>query len=868
MHIFELDRIGAGLPVAAARDNLEAAVRVGAAVVTAPPGTGKTSYVPPLIANMLATRGVPGKVLVTQPRRVAVRAAARRLASFDGTDTGATVGFTVRGERRVSESTRVEILTPGVLLRRLLTDPALDGVGAVILDEVHERSIDGDLLLGMIAEVRELRDDLVVVAMSATLDADGIAAVLGPSGSTAIVHVPSSLHPLDIAYAPSSLPRLDGRGVTRAFWDHLADLAIAEQHATAGASAALDCLNSATSDALVFVPSARDVDEVVRRIRERAPHLDALPLHGRISAREQDRAVSGRRSGDAPRIVVSTSLAESSLTVPGVRLVIDSGLSREVRRDRGRDMTGLVTVSASRASAEQRAGRAARQRPGRAVRAYSETDFARMPQASAPEFASGDLIDAALLLAAWGTPGGTGLRLLTPPPAASIELAVSALRALDLVRDDGLPTRLGTRIASLPVGVREARALLSGTELLGSSKLAAEIVAALSGDYRERSADLSRLLRELRSGRAAGADRWQREARRLAGFSGGSPGDVSSPRTGAAPGPASAAGVVVALARPEWIARRSRQGSRSYLLASGTRAALPENSPLIEDEWIAVHEVQRAAGRAADGTGAIIRLAAALDEATATEIGAALLSRTRYAAIDGGKVRVREEQTLGAIVLSSASVSPTPQDTVPAIAAHVRRVGIEALGMSDSAATLRNRLGLLRRELGDPWPDVSDTALLDTLEDWLGPELARLRPGASLHGVDVASALRGLLPWPEATRLDDLAPERLSVPSGSNVRIDYPASDDLDGRPVVAVKLQELFGLAETPRLVDGRVPVLFHLLSPARRPLAVTDDLASFWSGPYQDVRREMRGRYPKHPWPEDPWTAEATARTKRRSL
>lgn len=846
--VFDLGAIGAGLPVAAARAELERAVATGAMVVTAPPGTGKTTFVPPLVADAIDS----GTTLLTQPRRVAVRAAARRIAALEGTEVGGPVGFTVRGERRVSEATRLEVLTPGVLLRRLLADPGLDGVGAVVLDEVHERSLDSDLLLGMLAEVRALREDLVLVAMSATLDAAAVARVLGGAGAPApIVDVPSALHPTTLRWAPPAAPRLDDRGVRRDFLDHLARTA-AEAHARAG-----------DVDALVFVPGAREVDEVAARLRG-LTDAEVLPLHGRLPARAQDRATGGRGPGDGPRIIVSTSLAESALTVPGVRLVVDAGLSREVRRDRARDMSGLVTVSASRASAEQRAGRAAREAPGTVVRTYSETDFARMRPEAPPEIAAADLTDAALLLAAWGTPRGDGLALLTPPPTAAIEDAEAALRVLGLVEADGRATPEGRRVALLPVGVREATALRGAARELGDARAAAEVVAALSDDHRADGADLPGLLRSLRTGRAPGAERWRREADRLARIArdaaGAGTGRVESRDA------ATTAATVVALGRPERIARRTAAHARTYLLASGTQAALPEGSPLLGAEYLAVWEVQRAEGRAADGTGAVIRTAAPLPEADALRLGAALLEEAREARVEDGRVTVRATRRLGAITLASTPVRAERADVAPALLAQVRERGLAALTWSDAAVSLRRRLALIHRELGDPWPAMDDDALLARLPDWLGPQLAAAGSGTRLSSLDLVGALRTLLPWPEASRLDELAPERLAVPSGSHVRIDYPAPDDAAAPPVVAVKLQECFGLAQTPHLVDGRVPVLFHLLSPARRPLAVTDDLRSFWSGPYQEVRREIRGRYPRHPWPEDPWTAPATARVARR--
>ncbi|AXK46948.1 ATP-dependent helicase HrpB [Brachybacterium saurashtrense] len=851
-HRFDLEAIGEGLPVAAARGELEAAARNGALVVTAPPGTGKTTLVPPLIANVAG-----GLTLVTQPRRVAVRAAARRLAALDGSAPGGPVGFTVRGQRRVGPGTAVEMLTPGVLLRRLLADPSLPGVAAVVLDEVHERSLETDLLLGMLAEARLLREDLTVGAMSATLDA---AATVGVLGGAALVEVPSALHPLRIDLAPSPVPRLDARGVTRDYLDHLARTAARAQREEG-------------CDALVFLPGAREVDETVVRLHGLVgAQVEVLPLHGRLPAAQQDRATGGRRPGEPPRIVVSTALAESSLTVPGVHLVVDAGLSREVRRDRGRDMSGLVTVSASRAAIEQRAGRAARQGPGRAVRVFSEAERAGMPAQSPPEITASDLTDAALWLACWGTPRGDGLPLLTAPPAAEIRAAEATLRALYLVDVEGRPTPAGRRVARLPVGVREARALREGARRLpgpDAAARAAEVVAAVSDDHRPAGADLPRLLADLRAGRAPGAERWRAERDRLARLAAddpaeGDPGE-GPPAAIAARTNAEQAGAVLALARPERIARSTGAGERSVLLASGTRAALPEGSGLLGAQWLAVWEVQRAEGRAADGTGAVVRAAAPLTEADALALGAGLLREERTAALVDGTVRARRRRALGAIELTSTPVAATAEDAVPAVLSQVREQGLGALTWSEAARALRARLALLHRELGAPWPAVDEEALQDGLETWLAPQLSART--TRLDRIDLVAALRTLLPWPKAAELDALVPERLPVPSGSTARIDYPAPDDAAGRPVVAVKLQELFGLAETPRLVRGRVPVLFHLLSPARRPLAVTDDLRSFWDGPYREVRKEMRGRYPKHPWPEDPWTAPATARTTRRA-
>ena len=854
---FDLGAIGAGLVFArslpALADVLVAGT--GSAVVQAPPGTGKTTLVPPLAANALPVG--PARVIVTQPRRVAARSAARRLAALDGSALGERIGYSVRGESRAGAATLVEFVTPGILLRRLLADPGLETAAAVILDEVHERGLETDLLLGMLAEVRQLRGDLTVIAMSATLDAARFAALLGDDDGVPapVIGCPSALYPLEVSWEPGSGPRMDERGITRAFLDHVADTAAAA-HARATAS-------DPSTDALVFVPGAREVSHVASRLRSRVRGTEVLELHGQAGPAEQDRAVSGRGPGDPARIIVSTSLAESSLTVPGVRLVVDSGLAREPRRDAARGMSGLVTVSCSRASADQRAGRAARQGPVRVVRCYDDRAYGAAPAHPTPEIAVADLTPAALVLACWGAPGGTGLPLPDAPPAGAMQDAIATLRALGAVDGAGHATDLGKVLARVPADPRLARALLDGAAAVGP-RTAAETVVAVSGDQRAPGADLTRLLSALRSGRLPGERRWSDDVRRLEQLARRE--TVGTPVHGGEAVPAAdAVGFTVALAFPDRIARRvPGQGSERYLLASGTRAGLPAGSTLTGQEWIAVAEVTRAEGRDAAGTGAVVRAAAPLSRETAEAAAGPLLADTLTADLRNGRVTARRELRLGAIVLSSTPVRPAPEEGRHAVAAALAREGLGAIGFSEAAGALRRRLALLHRELGGPWPDVSEPALLARLEDWLGPELDALARGAAASGINLVEPLRRLLPWPEAARLDELVPERLAVPSGSRVRIDYP--EDGDGRPVVAVKLQECFGWAETPRLVQGRVPVLFHLLSPAGRPLAVTDDLASFWSGPYTQVRAEMRGRYPKHPWPEDPWSAKATARTKAR--
>ena len=843
---FDLATIGAGLSFAAAVDALSATLDTStSAVVSAPPGTGKTTLVPPLLASRSS-----GRVIVTQPRRVAARAAARRLAQLDGSPLGTRAGFTVRGERVVSGETRVEFVTAGVLLRRLLDDPGLAGVDAVIIDEVHERALETDLLIGLLSEVRELRDDLVLIAMSATLDAARIAAVIGTDGQPApIVDHEVPAFPLTERWAPSPAPRLDERGVTLAFLDHVAQTT---------ASAALDLRrDDAAADVLVFAPGAREVSEIARRIRDATDAFDVRELHGRMPATEQDAVIRGRRPDEPARIIVTTSLAESSLTVPGVRLVVDTCLARAPQRDAARGMTGLVTTAASRSSCVQRAGRGTRQGPGTVVRCVDERTYAAAPARPTPEIASTDLADAALLLACWGAPGGVGLRLIDPLPADSLSDAITVLHGLGAIDEEGRVTDEGRALARIPTDPRLARALRDGGPAVGA-RLAAEVVALLGGDVRSADSDVAQALIALRGGRSPEARRWRSDADRLERLSTATPG-VRSDLDGV--------GLVIALAFPERVAHRVEQtaGGATFLLASGTRAGV--TGPLAAVEWLAIADVTRASGRAAAGSGAIVRSAAVLTEEQMERAASHLITDRVEAEFVGGRVQARRERRVGAILRSSAPVRASAEEGRDAVRRTLQREGLGMFTWSAAATELRCRLALLHRELGSPWPDVSDGGLLAALDAWLAPELDALAGGTPVARLELASALRRLLPWPEAVRLDELVPERLEVPSGSRVRIAYPAPDGSDARPVVAVKLQECFGWTETPRLVDGRVPVLFHLLSPAGRPLAVTDDLTSFWSGPYAQVRAEMRGRYPKHPWPEDPWAAAPTRHTKNRT-
>jgi ATP-dependent helicase HrpB len=828
------------LPVTAGLAALDQALRTrGVAVVHAPPGTGKTTLVPPAVAEVVA-----GRVVVTQPSRIAARAAARRLAHLLGEPVGETVGYSVRGDRRTSRRTRVEIVTTGLLLRRIQHDPELVGVGAVVLDEVHERHLDADLTLALLVDIRaHLREDLSLVAMSATIEAERTAALLGGVDTAPVIRVPGALHPVQSVWCPlpAGVRRTDERGITPAFHDHVA-------------STVRRALVEHEGDVLVFVPGVAEVEATVRRLAGVDASVHAL--HGRLSGAEQDRALS---EGPRRRVIVSTAVAESSLTVPGVRVVVDAGFSREPRTDHRRGLASLVTVAVSRAAAEQRAGRAGRLGPGAVLRCWSEAEHAHLAAHPEPEIATADLTAFALEVACWGSDDVHDLALLDQPPAHAMSAAKEVLVDLGAMTEDGRATPRGRVIAGVPADPRLARALIDGAGLVGARR-ASEVVAMLSEDVRAPGGDLVAALRSLRAGQGAGS--WRGQVSRLEkvvekqGPAGVRSGASDHSQAARALTDDVAVGLVVALAHPDRIARK-RSSSASYLMASGTGAALDPRAsgPLGGLEWLAVGDAERRPGQRE----ARIRAAAPLTEDLALEAAGSLWTEVDEVTWTGGRVLARRRTLLGAIELRSVPLSDPPAHAVTdAIREAVAREGIALLAWSEAATALRARLDFLHRALGDPWPDVSDVALTQNLQSWLGPQLARVRSAQDLRRVDVAAALRAMVPWPQAGRLDDLAPERVQVPSGSSVRIDYSAE-----QPVLAVRIQEVFGWNAAPVLADGRVPLLLHLLSPARRPAAVTADLESFWANGYPGVRADLRGRYPKHAWPEDPRSTPATART-----
>ena len=850
------------LPVTRALGDIAAATRPGAcAVVTAPPGTGKTTLLPPAVAVALAEAGTNGRVLVTQPRRVAARAAARRIARLLGEEVGGQVGYSVRGDSRVSERTRVEMVTPGVALRRLQRDPELPGVSALIVDEFHERDLDTDLALAFALDARSaLRDDLFVALTSATLEASRTVDFLRASTGEepALVDIPGDIFPLELRYAPPP------RGVEAVGAIGNERVGVRREYLAHVARTVEETVASTEGSVLVFLPGVGEIETVRGNLR--LGDVPVLTLHGQLSAAEQDHALS---PASGRRVILSTSIAESSLTVPGVSVVVDAGLAREPRFDAGRSLSSLVTVPAALARLEQRAGRAARTGPGIAVRVMDSVDVARRPAQSAPGIATQDLTDARLQVASWGTPVEE-LALLDAPPAGTWEAAGQRLSSLGAIDEAGAATAAGRKLASLPLDPPLGRALLASSGVLGASK-AARFVALLSEDVRAPGADLGAWERRLGRGGASDAGvrkaqaarvketqaRLERLARRLPASASHDALASVAARQEKARTREDELALTCALAYPEWIARR-RPGSMAYILAGGVGAELPQGSPLEGQEWLAVASIDRAPA----SRHARILAAVPLSEEDALAAGGALLETRTQASIDKGALKATRTRTLGAIPLASAPASSlSEEEAIALVAEHLAARGLGDLGWGKEASSLRERMRVLHEVLGDPWPDVSDEALAGSAHEWLAPWAKRLAQGGSLSSVSMLDALRSMLPWPQAARLDELAPEKMPIPAGGTRPIDWSGA-----HPMLTLRVQQAFGWTDTPRLVDGRVPLVLHLTDPAGRPAAVTSDLMSFWAGPYSDVRAQLRGRYPKHPWPEDPLHAEPTNRAKRR--
>ena len=812
------------LPVAAVGDALLRALGQGSAVLTAPPGSGKTTFVPLLLAEGVAAGQ---RIIVVTPRQVAARAAARRMAALIGDEVGARVGYRVRWDRRSSNETRVLVVTEGVLLRMLEADPELPGTHTVILDEFHERSLDADLALGLLMEVREtLRPDLRVLVMSATIDAAPVAALLGDAE---VVRAEGRQYPVGVHHRPLAARPTDD----------------AAAFAAGVADAVRDAMGEADGDALVFLPGMREMRAVADHLARDAPGRVHL-LHGSLLPAEQDAALapaSGRK------IILATPIAQTSLTVEGVGIVIDSGWHRLTRFDARAGADRLVTERISRAAADQRAGRAGRLGPGTCWRLWSADAHSRLPAQDQPEILRADLAAFVLRAECWGRGASRTLSLLDPPTPVALERAEQLLRSLGALDDAGAITAAGREMARLPLAPRLA-AMLQRAREAGYLADAIWVAACL-----EDTAATGRTLAQ----RAAAVTAQPRDGagRRLVADLARALGVDDSPKP--APDRAAHLGLVASWAFPERVARRRAGDDGRYLCADGGELVV-EPADSTHAEWLVAPEWEPRQPRRA-------RLVAPLDGADVAAGQCGAIRETEHVAWDPRQDAVVAERRrmLGRIVLDAEPLpSVPPERCAELLAEAIAARGIGALPWNESARGLQSRMASVRTWHPDEgWPAVDDAALQADLPHWLLPWLAGMSRFSHLSAIDLETVLRSALSHSQLRELDVLAPETVPVPSGHRVRLQYGC----DGEPpILAVKLQAVFGLAETPRIDGGRMRVRIHLLSPAGRPLQVTQDLASFWRDGYREVAREMRGRYPKHPWPDDPLSASPMMGTKRR--
>lgn len=829
---------------------LETLGRSTSAVIQAPPGAGKTSRVP------LALLALPflenSKIIMMEPRRLAAVNAARWMAASLGEEVGRTVGYSIRFERRVSAATRIEVVTEGILTRRLQSDPLLSGVGAVIFDEFHERSLNADIALALCLDARQgLREELKIIVMSATLDGGPVARLLGDAP---LLTSQGKSFPVEVRYLPREADR---------------DIVMA------AAGAVRTALRETAGDILVFLPGGGEIRRCRRLLEEMAdlsPPPLICPLYGDLPFADQERAIM---PVERRKVVLTTNIAETSLTIQGVRVVIDAGFTRQLQFDPATGLDRLVTVRLSAASAAQRAGRGGRLAPGVCYRLWTEHTQRTLIPFSPPEIRCADLTGLALELALWGVKDAGSLHWLDPPPEPALSEGRRLLASLGALDRSGAITRHGTAMARLPLHPRLAHLLLTAKER-GLGPLACDMAALLAERDIARAAsapgkkytsdsdlfDRVELLDCWRAGRnfPSGAegvdlqacrsvDRAARHLRQLLGV--GEQGGAAASQ---------AAGRLLALAYPDRIARRREPGSDRYLLANGRGGRLSPRSALRDREFIVAAVME--GGERGDG---LIHLAAALSLEEIRQECAPAVVRQRVVAWDSGEGRIsaREEERLGALVLSGSPATATADEMYGALLAGIKEAGLAALNWTDQAGQFLARARFIGRHgPAGEWPDLSEAHLAETLPDWLGPYLSGIRSLAGLTGVDLLSPLQGLFSREQLKRIEEGAPSHLTVPSGSRIPLRYA-----DGEPpFLEVKLQELFGLAETPTVAWGKVPVVLHLLSPARRPVQVTRDLKGFWNGAYREVRKELKGRYPKHPWPEDPWSAVPTRHVKKR--
>ncbi len=841
------------LPIHAVMGSLKAHLQQrNELVLQAPPGAGKTTAVP--LALLHEAWLGDGKILMLEPRRMAARTAATRMAELLGERVGETVGYRIRLEQRVSEATRIEVITEGILVRRLQSDPELSGVALVIFDEFHERSLDSDLSLALTLQAREVFREpdcpLRVLVMSATLDGEGVAELLDDAP---IVSSSGRQYPVSVQYEGEpahqrDLPEAVGRAVGAA-------------------------LGEWPGNVLAFLPGQGEIERTMNYLQQSdrvGKEVVLAPLYGGLTLQQQRRAIEAPPAGHR-KVVLATNIAETSLTIDGINTVVDGGLARIPLYDPARGMTRLATRRISRASAEQRTGRAGRLGPGHCYRLWSEEEQRRLVAHAESEIMQADLSSLALQLLAFGVGSPAELRWLDSPPLGAYQQALDLLRRCGALLDNGVVPQLtphGVAMAQLPMHPRLAHMMLVGLDC-GEEEAAASLAALLGervpplGQGVDLAAALEVLLGNsacppalkgwLKRTRQQAASYRQRCARERK--------PPSRPRALAAE---DRLAVLLAQAYPDRIARCRNRAEGRYQLANGRYARLPADDPLTGSEWIVAAEVGGREGVAAREDR--IFSACALESRLFADQLVPLVERRDIARWDDGEARfiALRQRVIGSLVLESEPLSSVPDNLRTAALLDVlRRRGLSLLPWTPALRQWQARVALLRAVEGSegPWPDLSDAALLASLETWLLPYLNKVWRLADFAQLDLRTILQSQLPWPLPMELEQQAPERITVPGGSHVAINYEQSP-----PVLAVKLQEMFGCEATPTVAGGRVPVLLHLLSPAGRPLQVTQNLASFWRDGYHEVRKEMKGRYPKHPWPEDPLTAQATRHTKRR--
>lgn len=836
--------VDASLPISAQLKTIaEALERHHQLVLEAPPGAGKTTSVP--LALMEAPWRAGRKILVLEPRRIAARAAATRMAELLGEPLGHSVGYTIRLEKKVSANTIVEVVTEGVLTRRLQQDPELADTALVIFDEFHERNIHSDLGLALCLQARELfRDEnnpLKLLVMSATLDGAAVSELL----DAPVIRSEGRSYPVDIHYGHTS-PQ--AANLTRVL-----------------VTTIIDALTQNRGNLLVFLPGQREIRDCAARLSPQLSETIALcSLHGGIPLYDQQQAIApvdGTRF--ERKIVLTTDIAETSLTIAGVNVVIDSGLARKPKFDPRTGMTRLQTVRISRASSEQRAGRAGRLAAGVCYRLWSREQHAQLLPHTAPEIAQADLAPLALQLLHWGVADPQELRWLDPPAAPAYQQALQLLRNLGAVHGEPhkpVLTVHGEKMAVLPTEPRLAHMLLIAAEQ-GLLPLAAQLAALLTERDPMHSIDIQHSVQALH-GEVHCANqhrpwlkRVEQQARQYRQQV------ITASDTSTIPDSWQIS-YLLASAFPDRIAKKRANSRHQYLLSNGRSARLPETDALAGEEWLAIVELGGQTGQRED---TIYRATALAPDLFDTHLQH-LMQERDYCDWQDGRLVAQRQTCIGQIVVTRHPLLQlSDQQYQQAVLAYVRQRGLTTLPWTPELRQWQSRVALVRKQRPEhtpAWPDVSDQHLLQTMDDWLAPFVSDIRKQADINQLPLRTILENLLPWPLTQQLNELAPERIQVPSGSNLRIDYVASP-----PVLEVKLQEMFGCKHTPTVVDGRVTLLVHLLSPARRPLQITQDLEGFWNTSYQDVKKEMKGRYPKHPWPDNPWEAQATRFTKKRT-